>query len=254
MHHRLDAPMVHAGDAPACGRAEDQGMPDWRRPEPTWHEELTRLIEHGRDREAAVLASQRLPPLTQGAFMDPRMQLDEIVPLLNKLVAPLDDAQLDAPTPCAQFAVRGVLEHMVGGATAFAAAFRGEAPPEHAAGTDLVAAFPIAMAELQQAVRSPGALDRTITAPFGDVPGDAFVRFVALDGLVHGWDIATATGQPYQPPATLVAEVYAFAQEAIVPAMREADMFAVPTEAPVDATDIEQLVALTGRRVERSSL
>ncbi|MCU1378194.1 MAG: hypothetical protein JWN29_1177 [Acidimicrobiales bacterium] len=186
--------------------------------------------------------------------MDPRTQLDEIVPLLNKLVAPLDDAQLDAPTPCAQFAVRGVLEHMVGGATAFAAAFRGEAPPEQTAGTDLVAAFPVAMADLQQAVRSPGALDRTIAAPFGDVPADAFVRFVALDGLVHGWDIATATGQPYEPPATLVAEVLAFAQEAIVPAMREAHMFAAPEEAPADATGIEQLVALTGRRVERSSL
>lgn len=185
--------------------------------------------------------------------MDPRTQLDEILPLLNELVAPLDDAQLDAPTSCAKFAVRNVLEHMIGGATMFAAAFRGETPPDPAGETDLVAAFPTAMADLQDAVDSPGALDRTITAPFGEVPGDAFARFVALDGLVHGWDIATATGQPYNPPAPVVAEVHAFAQEAIVPAMREADMFAAPVEAPADATSIERLVAFTGRRVERSS-
>ena len=62
------------------------------------------------------------------------------------------------------------------------------------------------------AMRSPGALDRTIAAPFGDVPGETFARFVALDGLVHGWDIATATGQAYDPPADLVAEIDAFAR------------------------------------------
>ena len=45
------------------------------------------------------------------------------------------------------------------------------------------------------AIRSPGALDRTVAAPFGDTPGEAFARFVVLDGLVHGWDLATATGQ-----------------------------------------------------------
>ena len=67
------------------------------------------------------------------------------------------------------------------GATMFSAAFRGTAPSEQADNSDLVAAFPKAMTELQQAVHSPGALDRTIAAPFGDIPGDAFARFVALD-------------------------------------------------------------------------
>ncbi len=81
--------------------------------------------------------------------------------------------------------------------------------------TDLVAAFPVAMAELHAAVHSPGALDRTINAPFGEVPGDVFARFVAMDGLVHGWDIATATGQAYDPPAALVSAVDAFTRQAI---------------------------------------
>lgn len=224
-------------------------MSDRRRPEPTWDEELTRLIQHGRDREAAELAAHRLAPLTQGAFMDPCTQLDEILPLLNKLVAPLDDAQLDAPTSCTKFAVRDVLDHMIGGATMFAAAFRGETPQDRAAETDLVAAFPAAMADLQQAVRSPGALDRTIAAPFGDVPGDAFARFVALDGLVHGWDIATATGQPYNPPAPVVAAVDTFARQAISEGMRDGDTFAAPVDPPADASPLVQLVAFTGRQV-----
>ncbi|MCU1354271.1 MAG: hypothetical protein JWM05_3480 [Acidimicrobiales bacterium] len=181
--------------------------------------------------------------------MDPRNQLDEILPLLDALVAPLDDAQLDAPTPCATFAVRNILEHMIGGATAFSAAFRGEEPAAPAQDVELVEAFPGAMAELRAAVRSPGAFDRTISAPFGEVLGETFARFVAMDGLVHGWDIATATGQPYDPPADVVAAVEAFARDAISDDLRDGDTFAVATEPPGDASPLVRLVAFTGRQV-----
>ena len=42
-----------------------------------------------------------------------------------------------------------------------------------------------------------GALDRTLAAPFGEVPAPVFLRFLAFDGLVHSWDLATATGQSF---------------------------------------------------------
>ena len=220
-----------------------------------WDREVERLAEHGRDREAAALAVRHLSVAArQGESVDPIEQLNQLAPVLGGVVTQIGPDQLDNPTPCTGFTVRGVLGHMITGATAFAAAFRGEpAPPADGNGSgDPVGQFGQAMTGLMDAVCSPGALDRTITAPFGDVPGQAFARFVVLDGLVHGWDLATATGQPYRPPATLVAEVDAFAREAIVPAMREAEMFAAPVEAPAGATPIEQLVAFTGRRVERN--
>lgn len=181
--------------------------------------------------------------------MDPRHQLDDILPRLNELVGSLSDAQLDAPTACAKFAVRDILEHMIGGATMFAGAFRGVAPVDRSGETDLVATFPTAMADLQEAVHSPGALERTIAAPFGEVPGDAFARFVALDGLVHGWDIATATGQAYEPPSEIVTEVDAFARQAISDGMRDGDTFAAAVEPPAHASPLVQLVAFTGRQV-----
>jgi uncharacterized protein (TIGR03086 family) len=143
---------------------------------------------------------------------------------------------------------------MVGGATGFAAGFRGEPAPSADGddATDPLGRFGSAMTALGDAMHSPGALDRTITAPFGEVPGQAFARFVVLDGLVHGWDLAIATGQPYQPPDALVAAVDAYAREAIVPSMREAGMFAPPVEARAGATPIERLVAFTGRPAERT--
>jgi uncharacterized protein (TIGR03086 family) len=218
--------------------------------QPAWDDELTRLIQHGRDREAAELASRTLALQTQGAVMDPRTQLDQILPLLKELVAPLDAAQLDASTSCDKFAVRNVLEHMIGGATMFAAAFRGESPGAPSTDdTDVVTAFPTAMDSLRDAVNASGALERTIAAPFGDVPGETFARFVAMDGLVHGWDIATATGQSYNPPADVVAAVDAFTRQAISEGMRDGDTFAAAVDPPAGASQLVQLVAFTGRRV-----
>lgn len=181
--------------------------------------------------------------------MDPRDQLDEILPMLTELVANLDSQQLDAPTSCEKFAVRNILEHMIGGATMFAAAFRGQSPASSDPAADLQAGFPVAMDELRAAVRSPGALERTIAAPFGEVPGDTFARFVAMDGLVHGWDIATATGQVYEPSAAVVAAVDGFTRHAISDDMRDGDTFAAAATAPTDASPLVQLVAFTGRQV-----
>lgn len=178
--------------------------------------------------------------------MDPLTQLDQLAPLLGEVVGGITTEQLDAPTPCSEFTVRGVLEHMVGGATAFAAAFRGVAPTEPDL-ADPLAAFGPALGELGAAISAPGALDRTVAAPFGEVPGETFARFVVLDGLVHGWDMAVATGQDYEPPAELVAAVDAFARGAVDP-LRDGTTFGAAVTPADDATPIERLAAYTGRR------
>ncbi|MHB8465991.1 MAG: TIGR03086 family metal-binding protein [Acidimicrobiales bacterium] len=178
--------------------------------------------------------------------MDVLEQFDQLGPLLATLVGGIRTDQLDNPTPCARFTVRGVLEHMIGGAAMFGAAFRGAEPSEPDM-SDVLAGFGPALAGLAEAVRSPGALDRTIQAPFGQVPGTTFARFVVVDGLVHGWDLATATGQPYEPPDALVAGAEAFAREAIEP-LRDGDTFAPAVEPEASATPIERLAAFTGRR------
>jgi uncharacterized protein (TIGR03086 family) len=252
MDHALAHRLVQAVDAPPAGLGEDRAMTEHPSRGST-DDELTRLIRHGRDREAVVLALHEHPyeqPLpNRGAPMDPRDQMDQIVPLLEGVATGLTPDQLNAPTPCANFTVRGVLEHMIGGASLFTAAFRGEAPPDAVPAGDPITQFPKTMAGLRDAIRSDGALDRTIDAPFGQVPGEMFARFVALDGLVHGWDLATATGQAYDPPTELVEEVDGFARQAIADPMRDGDTFAAAVEPPADATAMERLAAFTGRTV-----
>lgn len=178
--------------------------------------------------------------------MNPLAQFDQLGPVLFGVISGVQPEQLDDPTPCGDFTVRGVLEHMIAGATDFAAAYRGDAPVNHDTG-DPVADVQSALGGLAAAISAPGALARTVAAPFGDVDGETFARFVVLDGLVHGWDIATATGQSYAPPDELVAAVEAFAHTALDP-LRDGTTFADAVVPAPGATPIETLAAYTGRR------
>src|SRR5207244_7976285 len=110
-----------------------------------------------------------------GGTMDVLSQLDELGPLLARVVGEISPDQLDRPTPCADFTVRGVLEHMIGGATMFAAAYRGKAPAEPDF-SDPLAGFGPVLDDLAVSMSGPGALDRTVAATFGDVDGEALAR------------------------------------------------------------------------------
>ena len=173
-------------------------------------------------------------------------QLDQLGPPLATVVAGIRPHQLDNPTPCVKFTVRDVLDHMISGATMFAASFRGVEPVQSDV-SDQLASFGPALTGLAEAMHSAGALNRTIDAPLGRVPGETFARFVVLDGLVHGWDLATATEQRDEPPDMLVAKVEAFARQAVEP-LRDGDTFAPAVDLPPSATPIQRLAAFTGRQ------
>jgi uncharacterized protein (TIGR03086 family) len=202
------------------------------------------LITLGRDREAVAAAL--------GGAMDGVQQLEQIAPMLGAIVSNITEADLARPTPCAKFAVADVLEHMIGGASAFAPGFRGDgSAPNPPTDGSVIERWNAAMGTLMDAVHTDGAQDNKITSPFGEVTGAYFARYVALDGITHAWDLATATGERFDPPAALVAEVDAFARELLGPDVRDGDTFAAATEPPSDATPIERLVAFTGRTVRR---
>jgi uncharacterized protein (TIGR03086 family) len=179
-------------------------------------------------------------------------QLAIIIPKLREIGARIQPSQLDAPTPCKDFTVGGVLRHMTGLASGFAPMFRGEEPPSdnpEPDDTTEIARFDKAMEELLDAVQSPGALDRTIQTPGGEMPGAVFARLVAFDGLVHGWDLATSTGQRWDLDDDLVAEVDGFARQAITDGMRDGDAFAAEQQPADDASPVERLIGFSGRTI-----
>ncbi|MFF4383685.1 TIGR03086 family metal-binding protein [Kitasatospora sp. NPDC001547] len=111
--------------------------------------------------------------------------------------------QLDLPTPCAGWTLRGLLEHCVGQHQGFTAAARGAGPDpalfaDAPLGADPAGAFRRSGADLTAAFRAAAAAERPLWLPEirdgGPFPFAAAVGFHLLDTLVHGWDAAAALG------------------------------------------------------------
>ncbi len=185
--------------------------------------------------------------------MDPREQLAQILPTITKVVDGIKPQQLNKATPCAKYDVHDVLNHMIVLGGTFAYSFRGEESPEIVApdtgGRVPSAEFRRAMEDLLDAVNSPGAMERTVIAPIGQMPGETFARLVAFDGLVHGWDLASATGSEYHLPSEVISAVDEFAHAALTPEMRDGDTFKEATAPPADAGPIERVAAFSGRNI-----
>jgi uncharacterized protein (TIGR03086 family) len=179
-------------------------------------------------------------------------QLSIIIPMLNAVADGIRDDQLAAPTPCTEFSVDGVLGHMTQLGSMFAPMFLGT-PPDAAPANDQngtsIEAFHRAMDALLAAVQSPGALDRTLETPAGPMPGAVFAKLVAFDGVIHGWDLASATGQAWDPPEALVEDLDTFVRGAIAPEMRGEAGFGPEQQPGADAGSLERLVAFSGRPV-----
>jgi uncharacterized protein (TIGR03086 family) len=133
---------------------------------------------------------------------------------LSELVRHIDDDQLGAPTPSG-IPVAGMLDHVGGLAVAFAAAAAKDlgsvtatppAPDADRLGTAWRTEIPRALTALAQAWTDPAAWEGMTQVGGVTLPGEIAGQ-VALDEVVlHAWDLARGTGQPYQQdPATLEA-------------------------------------------------
>jgi uncharacterized protein (TIGR03086 family) len=180
-------------------------------------------------------------------------QLETALDVVQPLVAAVASDQWSAPTPCENWDVRALLGHVVGGNRVFAAAAAG-VPLEQARralddplGTDPVVAYAESAAEVVAAFRAPGVLERPMTIPFGTVSGTVALSLRIVDTLVHGWDLARATGRTVSFPDDVVEQSIAFSREFLpqVPAGRTP--FGSPHEVAADAPPLDRLVALLGR-------
>ncbi len=185
--------------------------------------------------------------------MHPTEQLSYILPTLSSVVDRIQVMQMNDPTPCDNFTVHGILDHMMVLGGTFTYWFRGEEAPELSPpavyGWVPTTEFREVMDDLLAAIKSPGAMERTIESPVGAMPGEQFARFVAFDGLVHGWDLAVATGQRFVLPPAVITAVDEFSRQALTDELRDGDTFKNPTEVGPDAEPMERIAAFSGRDV-----
>jgi len=162
--------------------------------------------------------------------------------------------QLGDDTPCAQWKVSDLVNHIVGGQYFFESGALG-APPaggetDYSAG-DFVAAFDDGAQRCVRAFSADGVMDKMLTLPWGQMPGSAFIGLAATDTFTHGWDLARATGQDTDLAPELAAQLLVGARQAIQPAFRSADgaVFGLEQTAPSGASDADKLAAFLGRAV-----
>ncbi|MGW2179866.1 TIGR03086 family metal-binding protein [Streptomyces sp. NPDC001732] len=185
----------------------------------------------------------------------PTIDLEPAARQIASLLDGIDDRQLAGPTPCPDYTVRELLAHVVGLSTAFRDAARKDlgpttdtaptaAPPVLAEGWRET--LPALLDELVAAWRAPDARQGTTRAGGVDLPAEVAV-VVALDELViHGWDLARATGQEYEPDEASLRVSLAMLTPDDDP--RPADIFGPPVPVPADAPLLDQTVAMSGRR------
>ena len=161
--------------------------------------------------------------------------------------------QWDLPTPCTEWDVRALVNHVVGENRWAVPLFGGGTVAEvgdrfdgDLLGADTVAMWDESAAEALSVVDEMGAMERTVHLSFGDFPGREYAIQLFADLLVHGWDLATATGQDGTLDPELVAACAGWFAD-LAPAYREAGAVGPRPPVPGDADAQTLMLAEFGR-------
>lgn len=181
---------------------------------------------------------------------------------VSQLLDAVTDAQLADPTPCVDTSVAALLDHLMGLSLAFTWAARkttevesgsdqpgtGTATAEHL-DPNWRALLPRRLDELAEAWRDPTAWEGMAEAGGATMPADV-IGTVALDELVlHGWDLARATGQPFGCDPANAEAVFAFTSMSAQPeqAANREGVFGPVVKVPEDASVVDRALGFAGR-------
>jgi uncharacterized protein (TIGR03086 family) len=163
-------------------------------------------------------------------------------------------AQWAAPTPCSDWSVRELVNHLVSeqlwvphllaGATLTEV---GDRYDGDVLGEDPVGVWERAAAAAREAWTAPGAPGRRVQLSFGETDGADYCWQMTFDLAVHAWDLATALGAP-QPIRPEVATELLKTMGPQVEQWQGIGLFEPPVPVAEDAPAPDRLVALSGRR------
>jgi uncharacterized protein (TIGR03086 family) len=175
----------------------------------------------------------------------------------ERFVEALTPEHYGLATPCTEWDVRALLNHLLGTLALGEALLSdtmptvpmgpGSLPDVDLVGDDPAKAYRVGVEALLVAAAEGDALTRIHDTPPGAMPGAVLGGFTTLDILVHGWDLATATGQDATLDAELAEQVLAFARQTITEATR-APRIGPELTIAADASATDRLVAYLGRR------
>jgi uncharacterized protein (TIGR03086 family) len=172
----------------------------------------------------------------------------------GKRVHAVRDEQWSGPTPCSEWDVRTLVNHLVSENRWAPPIFAGRTIAEvgdqfdgDLLGGDPKAAWDDSAREAVAAVQAAGALERTVHLSFGDLPGREYAMQLFADTLIHGWDLAHAIGADERLDPELI-EACASWFAAVEELYRGSGAVGPKPDVPADADPQTRLLAMFGRK------
>lgn len=176
----------------------------------------------------------------------------------RNVVGAVTPDQLTNPTPCTEWTVRDVINHITGGGKFFAMAVEEGSVPDDVMGQllgggdnlgdDYKAAYEAATEKVSVAFTQPGVLDRTVKMPFGEIPATVALNIAIFDVATHTCDIAHATGQDITD-TDMLESALDIGKQLVGPGFRAPGMFDEERPCPDDAPPMQRILAFAGRAV-----
>lgn len=188
----------------------------------------------------------------------PVVDLEPATRRMADLISAVPDDLLDRPTPCPAYTLGDLVEHVGGLTLAFTdaatktfgdASAQGPSGDASRLGDDWRRRIPRDLAALADAWSDPAAWNGMTKAGGLDLPGEV-AGMVALDELViHGWDVARASEQEYDPDRPSLEAVHGFVAQFSGPGQEAAreGLFGPVVEVAEDAPLLDRVIGLTGR-------
>jgi uncharacterized protein (TIGR03086 family) len=184
--------------------------------------------------------------------MDQIELLEGVLTKTGDVLAGVRADQSGRPTPCDQYDVETLVNHIVGWIHVFEAASQGRTYDGDAStyqhGEDPASEFRSAAGGVVDGWREHG-LDRKVRLGGGETPGEMVFDMTLMEYLTHGMDLAVATGQPVPYTETEAAETLTRAEKTLPPEYRGDNMpFGPAVPIADDAPAVDRLAAFLGRR------
>jgi uncharacterized protein (TIGR03086 family) len=164
--------------------------------------------------------------------------------ILRQVVDSIDGSQLALQTPCRDYDIAALAEHLIGSITRISAAAGVVVTPSD--DPEVLRRLDDAGAKAVTGWRSRG-VDGDVEFAGRTLPARALLSVIALEFVVHGWDFAVPVGAALAVPEDLAGDILAVAQRTITPASRRLAGFDEPVAIGDDANALGRLLAFTGR-------
>jgi uncharacterized protein (TIGR03086 family) len=182
--------------------------------------------------------------------MDPLVAHQRAQEAFAGVLAKVSPDRYRGPTPCSEWTIRDLIEHVIGG-NEHVGIWSGSGDEPPARPGDTVAAHRATAAAAQDVFARPDGMSTMFKLPFGEIPGQIYIGMRTSDVLTHAWDFAVATNQPTDLDPELAAEQLASVRAFVGPQFRGPDKpFGEEQPCSSACAPADQLAAFLGRKVQ----